>query len=66
MCYDLLKSAGVGRTGTYIACDMLLRQLQEGTTLNVFKTVLKLREQRTNMVQTLVSNDLIIIGIQVL
>ncbi|XP_025205820.1 tyrosine-protein phosphatase 10D isoform X2 [Melanaphis sacchari] len=46
-------SAGVGRTGTYIACDMLLRLIhQDRTKLNVFKTVLRLREQRTNMVQT--------------
>ncbi|VVC45169.1 Fibronectin type III,Protein-tyrosine phosphatase-like,PTP type protein phosphatase,Tyrosine [Cinara cedri] len=45
-------SAGVGRTGTYIACDMLLRQIQDRIPLNIFKTVLKLREQRANMVQT--------------
>ncbi|XP_022183704.1 phosphatidylinositol phosphatase PTPRQ isoform X1 [Myzus persicae] len=46
-------SAGVGRTGTYIACDMLLRLIhQDRSKLNVFKTVLRLREQRTNMVQT--------------
>lgn len=51
--YYLFKSAGVGRTGTYIACDMLLRLIhQDRTKLNVFKTVLRLREQRTNMVQT--------------
>lgn len=48
-----VQSAGVGRTGTYIACDMLLRLIhQDKTKLNVFKTVLRLREQRTNMVQT--------------
>lgn len=52
----LLKSAGVGRTGTFITCDMLLRQIQNRTKLNVFKTALKLREQRSNMVQTQVSN----------
>ncbi|XP_050442897.1 phosphatidylinositol phosphatase PTPRQ-like isoform X3 [Adelges cooleyi] len=45
-------SAGIGRTGTFIACDILLRQINERTKLDVFKTVLKLREQRTNMVQT--------------
>lgn len=54
----LFKSAGVGRTGTFITCDMLLRQVHDRTKLNVFKTALKLREQRSNMVQTQVSNVL--------
>ncbi|XP_050536508.1 tyrosine-protein phosphatase 10D-like isoform X3 [Daktulosphaira vitifoliae] len=45
-------SAGIGRTGTYIACDILLRQIHEKSKLDVLKTVLKLRKLRANMVQT--------------
>jgi len=48
----VMYSAGIGRTGTYIACDILMRLTQNKSKLNIFKTVLKLREQRTNMVQT--------------
>ncbi|KAI5734997.1 hypothetical protein M8J77_012959 [Diaphorina citri] len=45
-------SAGVGRTGTYIACDLLLQCLQHNRKLNIFRTVLDLREQRAHMVQS--------------
>ncbi|KAI5701425.1 hypothetical protein M8J75_009389 [Diaphorina citri] len=44
-------SAGVGRTGTYIACDLLLQCLQHNRKLNIFRTVLDLREQRAHMAQ---------------
>ncbi|EEP82620.1 conserved hypothetical protein [Uncinocarpus reesii 1704] len=51
-------SAGVGRTGTFIALDHLLRELKNGHLLNVandtadtvFDTVNQLREQRMMMV----------------
>lgn len=51
-------SAGVGRTGTFIAIDYLLRELEAGELLNktdededaVFETVNRLREQRMMMV----------------
>lgn len=49
-------SAGVGRTGTFIALDITLlrlNQLQEQT-INIHDTVKELRDQRVNMVQTLV------------
>ncbi|CAG9858186.1 unnamed protein product [Phyllotreta striolata] len=46
-------SAGVGRTGTLIAADMLLQNADAGKQLDVFDTVMGLRQQRTCMVQTL-------------
>lgn len=48
-------SAGVGRTGVFIALYNLLTQLDQPSTthLDVFKTVTRLREQRVRMVQTI-------------
>ncbi|XP_052216896.1 uncharacterized protein LOC127834857 isoform X4 [Dreissena polymorpha] len=45
-------SAGVGRTGTFIALDYLYDQGVSEKHINVFDAVLLLREQRINMVQT--------------
>ncbi|PSN57248.1 hypothetical protein C0J52_02540 [Blattella germanica] len=45
-------SAGVGRTGTLIALDILLQHISENKKVDIFGTVFKLREQRINMVQT--------------
>ncbi|XP_052217144.1 uncharacterized protein LOC127835014 [Dreissena polymorpha] len=45
-------SAGVGRTGTFIALDYLYDQGVSEKHINVFDAVLLLREQRMNMVQT--------------
>ncbi|XP_056002718.1 receptor-type tyrosine-protein phosphatase kappa-like [Ostrea edulis] len=45
-------SAGVGRTGTYIALDSLLKHGKETERINVFEFVKKMREDRMTMVQT--------------
>uniref|UniRef100_G3SSF8 Receptor-type tyrosine-protein phosphatase H n=1 Tax=Loxodonta africana TaxID=9785 RepID=G3SSF8_LOXAF len=45
-------SAGVGRTGTLIALDVLLRQLECEGLLGPFNFVRKMRESRPSMVQT--------------
>ncbi|XP_078490760.1 receptor-type tyrosine-protein phosphatase epsilon-like isoform X2 [Ciona intestinalis] len=45
-------SAGVGRTGTFIAFDSLCMEMKESSTINVYETVLSLRKQRMEMVQT--------------
>jgi len=50
-----LFSAGVGRTGTLIAVDILLQHICENKKVDIFGTVFKLRKQRVNMVQTEVS-----------
>nr|XP_022912778.1 tyrosine-protein phosphatase 10D-like isoform X1 [Onthophagus taurus] len=45
-------SAGVGRTGTLIALDILLQTIENAGDIDIFKTVLNLRKQRVRMVQT--------------
>ncbi|NXA32342.1 PTPRK phosphatase, partial [Eudromia elegans] len=45
-------SAGIGRTGTFIALDFLLKMAKAEGKVDVFRCVQKLREQRVNMVQT--------------
>ncbi|XP_071082306.1 receptor-type tyrosine-protein phosphatase epsilon-like isoform X2 [Haliotis cracherodii] len=45
-------SAGVGRTGTYIGLDILMNEALVEEKLNFFMTVLNMRENRLNMVQT--------------
>ncbi|KAK2512179.1 hypothetical protein Q9233_016451 [Columba guinea] len=45
-------SAGIGRTGTFIALDFLLKMGKAERKVDVFHCVQKLREQRVSMVQT--------------
>ena len=47
-------SAGVGRTGTFIAIDTLISEIDEGARhINVFECVSKLRYQRNFLVQSI-------------
>uniref|UniRef100_A0A8W8NNF7 Receptor-type tyrosine-protein phosphatase kappa n=1 Tax=Magallana gigas TaxID=29159 RepID=A0A8W8NNF7_MAGGI len=45
-------SAGIGRTGTYIAIDALFKEGQKNSKINIAEYVKKMRENRMNMVQT--------------
>lgn len=45
-------SAGVGRTGTLIALDIILQRIQQEKKINIYDTVKQLRRQRVKMVQT--------------
>lgn len=48
-------SAGIGRTGTFIAIDTILHKLKKKEPIDVFRTVLSMREDRIGLVQTSVS-----------
>ena len=50
----VIVSAGVGRTGTFIAIDVELQRIKQEGVVDVYNTVYKLRYKRTNSVQTLV------------
>ena len=45
-------SAGIGRTGTFIALDALERQGQKTGRVNIKEYVKTMREDRMNMIQT--------------
>lgn len=45
-------SAGIGRTGTYIAVDALYKESQRNNKINIAEYVKDMREKRMNMVQT--------------
>ena len=45
------SSAGVGRTGTFLAIDTMMQRLKEKDDLNIYKFVTYMRTRRTFMVQ---------------
>ena len=45
-------SAGVGRTGTFIAIDVMLQKMANKEELNIQEFVCQMRAQRNHMVQT--------------
>ena len=47
-------SAGVGRTGTFIAVDAMMQRLKEKDDLDIYNFVTQMRNKRTFMVQNMV------------
>ena len=45
-------SAGIGRTGVFIAADIGMKQLEENMTVDVLKIIATMRQDRGGMVQT--------------
>lgn len=53
--FIVISSAGIGRTGTYIAIDVLFEAGKIENKINIAEFVKKMRRNRMNMVQTYVS-----------
>jgi cadherin 5 type 2 (VE-cadherin) len=52
-------SAGVGRSGTFIALDRLLQDILDNDIIDIFNVVSEMRKERVWMVQTEVSSSMI-------
>ena len=50
-----VHSAGVGRTGTYIALDNILEQIEKEQVVDIPGVITKIRQRRMKMVQNYVS-----------
>jgi len=50
-----MYSAGVGRTGTFIAIDIEIQRIKHEGLVDVYNSVCRLRFWRNHMVQTVVS-----------
>ena len=48
-------SAGVGRTGTFMAIDMALQQAEKEGIIDIIGIISKMRQKRMKMIQTVVS-----------
>ena len=55
--YNYYYSAGVGRSGTYIAIDCLIQQAAAEGLVDIVKLVHQMRLERMHMVQTAVSHN---------
>lgn len=49
--FNLMCSAGVGRTGTYIGIDAMMEALEAESRVDIYGYVVRLRRQRCLMVQ---------------
>ena len=52
-----VRSAGVGRTGTFITIDIAQKQVKKEGIVDIYNIIEKLRRQRPHMVQTLVCEE---------
>ena len=59
-CWLILHSAGVGRTGSFIATDAMMQRLKERDDLDIYNFVTQMRTKRTYMVQNLVRRQTVL------
>lgn len=52
MCTTSISSAGVGRTGTFIALYAQLQRIEQENNVDIFGFVRSMRYKRNSMVQT--------------
>ena len=57
-------SAGVGRTGTFIAIDSMLERMEKEKTVNVYEFLTNMRRKRIQMVQTQVGGRGLVVYIK--
>ena len=55
--WNLFFSAGVGRTGTFIALDRLLQHIRDHEFVDILGLVSEMRSYRMSMVQTEVGTE---------
>ena len=53
----------MGHTGTLITIDSVLEKLEEEGVVDIFGTVSKIRQERMNMVQTVVNMHMYVFGV---
>ena len=53
----MIVSAGVGRSGAFIALDSLLDQANADSVVDVYAFTCAMRKNRANMIQTVVSSQ---------
>lgn len=49
--FNFLRSAGAGRTGTFIGLDICSQQLQQQSKVNYAECIYTMRKQRVQMIQ---------------
>ena len=62
----LFHSAGVGRTGSFIAIDAMMQRLKEKDDLDIYDFVTQMRTKRTYMVQNLVGRQTVLMSLGLL
>ena len=50
--FSFYYSAGIGRTGVFIAADIGMRQLEDNMTIDALKTLATMRQDKGGLIQT--------------